>query len=143
MPMTAFPRRFLMMLTVMGLLSLAPAWAQSQTADKDKDEADAKEEKKTDEKVVVPVFSLRATITEKPIAEDLPFAMGSTPESFLDFTKRLRKAVDDKEVKGIVFLDGEASFSIAQIEELHQILNDFKKAGKKIYAHADWLDTRK
>lgn len=142
MPLTRFLRSMLMALTVMGTLSLAPTWAQD-TAEKDKDKADTKEEKKAAEKVVVPVFSLSATITEKPIAEDLPFAIGSTPESFLAFTKRLRKAVDDKEVKGVVFLDGDASFGIAQVEELHQILGELKKADKKIYAHADWLDTGK
>ncbi len=141
MPTTWLLRRIFLGLLAMGLLSLAPALAQTETQEKDK--TDAKEEKKTEEKVVVPVFTLRATITEKPIAEDLPFAVGSTPESFLEFTKRLRKAVDDKEVKGVVFLDGDASFGVAQVEELHQIFDELKKADKKIYAHADWLETRK
>lgn len=138
MPQTGFLRSCLMILTVMGILSLTPAWAQ-ETKEKDK----PKEEKKAAEKVVVPVFTLQATITEKPIAEDLPFAVGSAPESFLSFTKRLRKAVEDKEVKGVVFLDGDASFGVAQMEELHQIFDELKKADKKIYAHADWLETQK
>ncbi len=124
---------------VAGLISHAPAFAQTETAKKD----NAKAEKKAPAKVVVPVFSLSSSITEKPTPEDFLFATGGTPESFLSLTKRLRKAATDDEVKAIVLLSGEASFGIAQVEELHQIFDEMKKAGKKVYAHADWLDTKK
>ena len=119
----------------------SPVFAQAQTASAEK--KDAKEDKKATEKVVVPVFSLSSTITEKPMAEDFPFATGGSPESFLNLTDRLRKAAKDEEVQAIVVFGGEASLGIAQVEELHQVFGELKKAGKKIYAHADWLDTRK
>ncbi len=134
------------------LAVLAVTWTQSQivfaqadakTDAKAEDKKDAKQETKAPAKVVVPVFSLSARITEKPAAEEMLFATGGQPESFLSFTERLRKAVDDDEVKGIVFLSGQTSFGIAQTEELHQIMDDLKKAGKKIYAHADDLDTKR
>jgi protease-4 len=41
-----------------------------------------------------------------------------------------------------VLLGGESGLGIAQVEELHQIFGELKDAGKKIYAHADYLDTR-
>ncbi len=135
-------------LRLMLLAVLAVTWMQSpivfaQADAKAEDKKEAKQEKKTPTKVVVPVFSLSSSITEKPAAEELMFATSGKPESFLSFTERLRKAVDDDEVKGVVFLSGHASFGIAQTEELHQIMADLKKAGKKIYAHADDLDTRR
>ncbi|MCA9072547.1 MAG: signal peptide peptidase SppA [Planctomycetaceae bacterium] len=136
MPVTHFMRLTLVCLT-MGLLPLPQVFAQEKT------KADPKEEKKAPTKFVVPVFTLSSAITEQPAAEDMPFAMGSTPESFLALTKRLRKAAKDEDVKGVVLLDGGAGVGTAQIEELHQILGELKKADKKIYAHADWLDTKR
>ena len=142
--------RHVLRLTLLAVLAVA--WMQSpivfaqadaKTDTKTEDKKESKQEKKAPAKVVVPVFSLSARITEKPAAEELLFATSGKPESFLSFTKRLRKAVDDDEVKGIVFLSGTASFGIAQTEELHQIMDDLKKADKKIYAHADDLDTKR
>ncbi len=124
--------------TVAGLMPLASVMAQTATEEK----PDSKTEKKTPTKVVVPVFSLSGSITETPVGEDMPFATGGVPESFLSLTKRLRKAIEDDEVRGIVLLSGSAELGVAQVEELHQIVGDLKKSGKKIYAHADSLDTR-
>ncbi len=146
-----FPRFLLMGLLWAGLLVPSALLAQTETKSQDapaaeaekSDEADKTEktEKKAPEKVVVPVFSLSSPITEKPTAEDFPFSTGSSPESFLSLTKRLRKTIDDDEVQAIVLFGSEASLGIAQVEELHQIFDELKKADKKIYAHADWLDT--
>jgi protease IV len=141
MPFSAFLRSALVCLTIIGLLPSPLALAQTETKTEGKTEK--KEEKKAPAKVVVPVFSLSSPITEMPAAEDFPFATGGTPESFLTLTKRLRKAIDDENVKGIVLFSGDASFGVAQTEELHRILGELKKAGKKIYAHADVLDTRR
>lgn len=140
MPRTKFLRWTLVCLAV-GLLPFPQTFAQATTVNEDK--AEAKENKKAPTKVVVPVFTMASPITEKPVAEDMPFATGGTPESFLSFTKRLRKAAQDDEVKGIVLLGGGAGVGTAQIEELHQIFGELKKADKKIYAHADWLDTKR
>jgi protease IV len=141
MPFSPFLRSALVCLTTIGLLPSPLAFAQTKT--KTEEKVEKKEEKKAPAKVVVPVFSLSSPVTEKPAAEDLPFATGGTPESFLNLTKRLRKALDDEDVKGVVLLSGDASFGLAQTEELHRILGELKKAGKKIYAHADVLDTRR
>lgn len=137
MPIPAFFRSVLICLTVIGLSPLPDVLAQAEA--KTEEKADKNNEKKTPAKVVVPVFSLSSTITERPMAEDFPFATSGTPESFLSLTKRLRKAVTDDEVKGIVLFSGDAGLGIAQAEELHQIFAELKKADKKIYVHADQL----
>lgn len=140
MPVKRLLRGMVVCLMV-GLLPLPQLGAQEKT--KAEDKAAAKEEKKAPTKVVVPVFSLSSPIMEKPQAEDMPFALGDMPESFLSLTKRLRKAVKDEEVKGVVLLSGDGSVGPAQMQELHQLLGELKKADKKVYAHADWLDTQR
>jgi len=101
--------------------------------------AEAKE--KSDRDPVVPVFSLDGPIVEAPQGDDFLFgSVGS--QSLLDLTKRLKKARDDKSVKAVVFLIGNTSFGLAQVEELRRLIDELKAAGKEVYAHADSLSLR-
>ena len=90
--------------------------------------------------VTIPVFDFASPITEKPSAEDMPFLTSSMPESFLSLTQRMRKAAKDDAVKAIVLM-GNPPLGYAQVEEMRTVLSEIQKAGKKIYAHVDDLNT--
>jgi protease IV len=90
---------------------------------------------------VVAVFSLSGSIVESPMSEDLLFGSVGA-ESLLDLVKRLEKARDDKKVKAVVFLVGDASVGLAQVEEIRRVIDQIKAAGKEVYAHADSLSLR-
>src|SRR5262249_38690592 len=49
---------------------------------------------------------------------------------------------DDSAVKAIVLLLEDASIGMAQTEEIHQVMEKIRGAGKEIYAHADSLSMR-
>ncbi|MDA0285487.1 MAG: S49 family peptidase, partial [Planctomycetota bacterium] len=90
----------------------------------------------------VAVFSIDGGISEKPVDEELSFLMGSSPDSFLSLTTRMRKTIGDDDVKAVVILPGNTPPGLAQAEELHKVILDIKKAGKPVYIHADSLMTR-
>ena len=90
------------------------------------------------EKPVVAVFSLAGEVVETPAEEELFFSAGSR-ESLKDLVERLEKARDDKAVKAVVLLKGDASLGYAQIEELRRVIGELRKADKTVYAHADSL----
>ncbi|NQV26285.1 MAG: signal peptide peptidase SppA [Rhodopirellula sp.] len=90
----------------------------------------------------VAVFTIGGGIAEKPVDEELSFLMGSSPDSFLSLTTRMKKTIGDEDVKAVVILAGNTAPGLAQAEEIHGILTDIKKAGKPVYVHADALMTR-
>lgn len=93
--------------------------------------------KKEGPKAVIPVFTFDRPIVEKPPAEDFPLFSPITPASLKDVVERMNKAKDDKSVKAVVLLLDEVSLSPAQIEEIRQVTDAIKKAGKDVYAHVD------
>lgn len=88
----------------------------------------------------VPVFELKGAVTEKPTAEDLPFATTET-ESLQSLVKRMDKAAGDEKVAAVVLLDAGIGIGRGQVEELRSAIDRLQKAGKKVYAHADWMET--
>ena len=114
------------------LLVIAASWsaeAQAQTKPAAKPAA----------KAVIALFSLNQQITESPKGEDL-FSFGTTgTETLKDLVARMKKVRDDKQVKAVVLLGG--SLGLAQTEEIRQVLDQIKAAGKEVHAHLDSLST--
>jgi protease-4 len=85
----------------------------------------------------VTVFTLDGPILEKPQGEELPLFAPAARPSFKDIVARMKKAKDDKNVRGVVLLLDEVDLGLAQIEELRQTMASVRAAGKEVYAHVD------
>lgn len=95
------------------------------------------------EKTVIPVFRLSGPITEKPVPEDFPFALGGpVGESLFSLLQRIDQARTDESVPAIVVQTGSVSISGAQRSELIRSLQQLKAAGKKVHVHTDIFTTR-
>lgn len=88
----------------------------------------------------VAVFSFDKSITEKPASDD-PLFGSVGAETLHSLITRLDKAAEDDDVKAVVLLAGSTSLAYAQTEEVRAAIDRIKKAGKKVYAHADSLRT--
>ncbi len=86
------------------------------------------------------VFELKGSLTEKPAAEDFPFAM-SEQESLQSLVSRMDKAAADDDVVAVVILDAGVRLGFAQRDELRQAMSRIQAAGKPIYAHAESMMT--
>lgn len=95
--------------------------------------------KKDDSKPVVAVFTFDREIVEKPVGEEFPLFAPIAPASLKDVVERMKKAKDDKNVKAVVLLLDDVHLSLAQIEEIRQVLDKIKAAGKEVYVHVDAL----
>jgi protease IV len=91
-------------------------------------------------KPVIAVFSFGGSITEAPTADDFPFA--SAGESFHSLITRLKKVKTDDSVKAVVLLVSGTSLGVSQIEEVRQVLDEIKAAGKDVLAQADGISMR-
>jgi len=112
---------------VLSLVPLSQAWGGAPA--------------KSPAKPVIAVFSLRAEILEAPQGEDL-FLFGSLgSETLKDLVARMKKVCGDPQVKAVVLMTGGSGFQLAQVEELRQVLDQIKAAGKEVHAHADSLST--
>jgi len=101
---------------------------------------EGKEKKKTDGKGVIAVFSLDGSVLETPAKEDFLF-VSQRGESLKDLVARMKEARDDKDVKACVLMLENASLNLAQTEEIRQVMDQIKSAGKPIHTHADSLST--
>ena len=119
-------------LTALLIWSVVPLPA---AGDESKEKSSSKEKS---EKAVLAVFSLDGPIVETPLSEDLFFGP-TKAESLHDLIERMKKARDDKDVKGVVFLLGNTEFDFAQLEEIRQSMDEIKAAGKEVHVHADSL----
>ncbi|MEP3480273.1 MAG: signal peptide peptidase SppA [Fuerstiella sp.] len=88
--------------------------------------------------VVIPVFNLSGPFTEKPVADDNPFAFGAAEgQSLYSMMETLRQVKDDDAVPAIVLVVNSPSIGRAQLEELSRCFDELKAAGKKIHVHSD------
>ncbi len=110
-------------------LILMPAWASA-----------APRSAKSAPQAKIAVFTLGGTITEKPQGEDILF--GTQSESFHDLLTRLRKVEKDDAVKAVVLVASGTSLGTSQVEEVRQVLDRIKHAGKPVWVNADSLTMR-
>jgi protease-4 len=83
--------------------------------------------------VTVAHIRLTGDLDEAPAAEDPLFGHGG--ENFRAKLERIRKARDDKEVKGLYLeIDGLAA-GWGKLDELRRAIADFRKTGKKTFAY--------
>src|SRR5204863_8388956 len=119
-------RRFLCGLAILTLVPLLAARADdskpAKTASKD-------DKKKTQTKVIIPVFRLHGEISESPPDDTFPFG-GATPISMKDLVERLQKDTDDSKVNAVVILPEEGGLGSAKTEELRQAMAEIRSAGK-------------
>jgi len=87
-------------------------------------------------KPVIAVFELRGPLSEQPV-DDSAALFGTPGPCLRDVVERMGKAVGDPEVKAVVVLADDASYGIAQIEELCAAIQKVRAAGKKVYAQSD------
>ena len=88
-------------------------------------------------KPVVAVFSLDGPIVERPQGEELPLFAPPPRPSFKDIVERMKKAADDKNVKGVVLMLDEVDLGLAQIEEFRQHHALGPRGRQEVYAHVD------
>ncbi|MCA9048268.1 MAG: signal peptide peptidase SppA [Planctomycetaceae bacterium] len=93
-------------------------------------------------RAVIPVIEIRGQVTEKPVAEDLPFSFGGVQsESLLTILQRLEKARTDSSVPAIVLKTDNAVLGRAQSEELVRALHRLREAGKQVHVHTELFTT--
>ena len=59
-----------------------------------------------------------------------------------DICGRIRHASTDGKIKGIIIRPGFAQINFSNLNEINAALDDFKKSGKPVYAHAEMLDQK-
>lgn len=63
---------------------------------------------------------------------------GGKVHQFHDLVDKVKKAGKDKDIAGIVLIVENPMMGMAQVEELHAALQQFRKGGKKVYAYLDY-----
>jgi protease-4 len=80
-------------------------------------------------------------LQESPVAD--PFGlMAGEMTSLKDLVQHMEKASADSEVKAVILTFGSLQFGLGQLQELRQSIERLKTAGKKVYVHAEAMDTR-
>ena len=101
----------------------------------------ARAQDKDEDKPVIAVFNLSGTILEKPAGEEFPFELSGSGTPLRVILERLRKAKDDDNVKAVVLMSGGLSMGNAQMQELRQVMDEFRASGKNIHAHTEMMST--
>lgn len=86
----------------------------------------------------IAVFALDRPVTEAPGGDEFPFGPMGT-EAFKDLVARIKKTVQDDQVKAVVLLPSAGGLGYGQIGELRSVMDQVKAAGKEIHLHADSL----
>ena len=90
---------------------------------------------------VVAHFHLSGTLNESPVAD--PFGlMAGELTSLKDLVRRIGKASADDKVKAVILTFGGMELGLGQLQEVRQAIERVKTTGKKVYVHAEDLDTR-
>lgn len=101
--------------------------------------------------VVSPDSVLKITMTEQivdsPQAEDDIFAQIFADEmgkkiSLQDYVNAINTAKDDENIKAIYLELSDANGDLANLDEIWNALDDFKRSGKKVIAYSDFLGLR-
>ncbi|OHB63062.1 MAG: hypothetical protein A2Y77_08090 [Planctomycetes bacterium RBG_13_62_9] len=89
---------------------------------------------------VVAHFHLSGTLSESPVAD--PFGlMGDEMMSLKELVRRMSRASTDSNVKAVILTFDRMSLGVGQVEEIRRSIGELKKAGKKVYVHAEGMGT--
>lgn len=107
------------------LLAGAPGFASA-------DDEKTKSETKPEPAPIVVEITLKGAIGEDPV----PVGLEGTPvgDNLKGVVDRLKKAKDDKGVKGLVLQVRELSIGWGKVHELRTAIKDFRKSGKRVVA---------
>src|SRR5262249_20186542 len=95
---------------------------------------------KTDKIPQVAHIRLAGALEETPVAADPLF--GGRAENFKTKLERIRKAMNDKNIEGLVLHFDGLRIGHAKMEELRRAIAEFKKSGKKVFAYMDSGDAK-
>lgn len=90
---------------------------------------------------VVAHFHLSGMLRESPVADPFGF-MATELTSLKDLVRRMDRASTDGKVKAVILTFGGMQFGLGQLQEVRQSIEHLKTAGKRVYVHAEDLDTR-
>lgn len=118
-------------LSVLGLLAVSAltnaAWGQGEGQDA--------------APLVVAHFHLSGMLSESPVADPLGLTAGELT-SLKDLVRRMERASADSNVKAVILTFDGMQFGLGQLEEMRRSIEHLKTAGKKVYVHAEAMDTR-
>ena len=114
------------LMTVLGFISLVGILAASGGSNEIKDNS-------------VLVLNLDGVLTERTEDNFLYKLNGIDGMSFEAYQRAIRNATDNDKIKGIFIQANSFGAEMAHLEELHQSLADFKKAGKWIIAYGEGM----
>ena len=89
---------------------------------------------------IVAHFHLSGVLSESTAADTLSLSGGQIT-SLRSLVKLIDRAGEDTEVKAVILTFGGMSLEFGQLEEIRDAINSFKSTGKKIYVHAEDMET--
>lgn len=127
-------------------LSINPTLVYSYQTDKDQQPQEHKEVAAKDANditqapPVVVHFHLSGSLTETPIEDPFGFISGEVT-SLEDLVRRLEQARNDEKVKAVVLTFDRMALGLGQLEEIRGELKKLKEANKRIFVHAEGMNT--
>lgn len=98
----------------------------------------AKQEQES-RQISVAFFDLTGSVRERPA--DFSF-FADDSQTLYELIGRMETAVEDADIQAVlVYLGSGTSLSMAQAQEVKQVLNELRRAGKKTFVYADSYDT--
>lgn len=127
--------RLLLIMLVLVLLISGPAStiSEAQTPEPNQEETSTAPS-------VVAHFHLSGMLSESPVVDPFGLAAGQVT-SLKTLVSRIDQAGSDSKVKAAVLTFDRMSLGLGQLEEIRASINRLKATGKKVYVHAEGLDT--
>jgi protease-4 len=90
---------------------------------------------------VVAHFHLSGMLSESPVADPFGLTAGELT-SLKDLVRRMDKASADDKLKAVILTCDGMQLGLGQLQEVRQAIDHLKTAGKRVYVHAEDVDTR-
>lgn len=88
------------------------------------------------------VFSVPSTISELPLAPGISSLFRPRPLTLFETTQAIRKAARDESISSMLLSVSPLGLGWAQVQELRDALQEFRRAGKPVYAYLDAASNR-
>ncbi|MCP4256938.1 MAG: signal peptide peptidase SppA [Planctomycetes bacterium] len=89
---------------------------------------------------VVAHFHLSGMLSESPVVDPFNLAAGQVM-SLKTLVNRIEQASTDSEVKGVILTFDRMYLGFGQLEEVRESIDHLKATGKKVYVHAEGMNT--